>query len=77
MDIQECMIAPIGAPSFREALRYAAETYHNLKAALKSKGLNTAIGEEGGFAPSLSSNEEAIQVMITGSEQAGCKPGRV
>ncbi|HOY09482.1 MAG TPA: phosphopyruvate hydratase [Candidatus Omnitrophota bacterium] len=75
VDIQEFMIAPIGAPSFREALRYAAETYHNLKAVLKSKGLNTAIGDEGGFAPSLSSNEEAIQVIIAGIERSGYKPG--
>ncbi|HPN55879.1 MAG TPA: phosphopyruvate hydratase [Candidatus Omnitrophota bacterium] len=75
VDIQEFMIAPIGAPSFRVALRYAAETYHNLKAVLKSKGLNTAIGDEGGFAPSLSSNEEAIQVIIAGIERSGYKPG--
>jgi enolase len=76
VDIQEFMIAPIGAPSFREALRYAAETYHNLKAVLKSKGLNTAIGDEGGFAPNLSSNEEAIQFIITGIEKGGYKPGK-
>ena len=76
VDIQEFMIAPIGAPSFREALRYAAETYHNLKAVLKSKGLNTAIGDEGGFAPNLSSNEEAIQFIITGIEKGGFKPGK-
>ena len=76
VDIQEFMIAPIGAPSFREALRYAAETYHNLKAVLKSKGLNTAIGDEGGFAPNLASNEEAIQFIITGIEKGGYKPGK-
>jgi len=76
VDIQEFMIAPIGAPSFREALRYASETYHNLKAVLKSKGLNTAVGDEGGFAPSLSSNEEAIQVIIAGIEKSGYKPGK-
>jgi len=76
VDIQEFMIAPIGAPSFREALRYAAEVYHNLKAILKSKGLNTAVGDEGGFAPNLSSNEEAIQFIITAIEKAGYKPGK-
>jgi len=76
VDIQEFMIAPIGAPSFREALRYAAETYHSLKAVLKSKGLNTAIGDEGGFAPNLSSNEEAIQVIITAIEKAGYRQGK-
>jgi enolase len=76
VDIQEFMIAPIGAPSFREALRYAAETYHNLKSVLKSKGLDTAVGDEGGFAPNLSSNEEAIQFIITGIEKSGYKPGK-
>jgi len=76
VDIQEFMIAPIGAPSFREALRYAAETYHNLKAVLKSKGLSTSVGDEGGFAPNLSSNEEAIQVIIAAIEKAGYKAGK-
>ncbi|HUO77881.1 MAG TPA: phosphopyruvate hydratase [Thermodesulfovibrionales bacterium] len=76
VDIQEFMIAPIGAKSFREALRMGAETYHNLKAVLKSKGLSTAVGDEGGFAPNLSSNEEAIQVIITAIEKAGYKPGQ-
>ena len=76
VDIQEFMIAPIGAPSFREALRYASEVYHTLKSVLKSKGLNTAVGDEGGFAPNLSSNEEAIQVIITAIEKAGYKPGK-
>ena len=76
VDIQEFMIAPIGATSFREALRMAAETYHNLKAVLKSKGLNTAVGDEGGFAPNLSSNEEAIQIIITAIEKAGYKAGK-
>jgi enolase len=75
VDIQEFMIAPIGAKSFREALRTAAETYHNLKAVLKSKGLNTAIGDEGGFAPNLSSNEEALKIIITAIEKAGYNPG--
>jgi len=75
VDIQEFMIAPIGAKSFREALRMAAETYHNLKTVLKSKGLNTAIGDEGGFAPNLSSNEEALKIIITAIEKAGYNPG--
>jgi len=76
VDIQEFMIAPVGAPSFREALRYAAETYHSLKAFLKYRGLSTSVGDEGGFAPNLSSNEEAIQSIITGIEKAGYKPGK-
>ncbi len=76
VDIQEFMIAPIGAPSFKEALRYAVEVYHTLKSVLKEKGLNTAVGDEGGFAPDLSSNEEAIQVIITAIEKAGYKPGK-
>ncbi|MDA8423004.1 MAG: phosphopyruvate hydratase [Nitrospiraceae bacterium] len=75
VDIQEFMISPIGAPSFREALRMAAEIYHILKSVLKSKGLNTAVGDEGGFAPNLSSNEEAIQIIIAAIEKAGYKPG--
>ena len=76
VDIQEFMIAPIGAPSFKEALRYAAETYHNLKAVLKSKGLSTSVGDEGGFAPNLSSNEEAIQEIIAAIEKAGYRVGK-
>jgi enolase len=76
VDIQEFMIAPIGAPSFREALRMAAETYHTLKAVLKSKGLGTAVGDEGGFAPNLSSNEEAIKIILAAVEKAGYKPGQ-
>jgi len=76
VDIQEFMIAPIGAISFREALRMAAETYHNLKSVLKFKGLNTAVGDEGGFAPNLSSNEEALQVIIIAIEKAGYRPGQ-
>ncbi len=76
VDIQEFMIAPIGAKSFREALRMGAETYHNLKSVLKSKGLSAAVGDEGGFAPNLPSNEEAIQVIIAAVEKAGYKPGR-
>jgi enolase 1/2/3 len=76
VDIQEFMIAPIGAKSFKEALRMGAETYHSLKAVLKSKGLNTSVGDEGGFAPSLSSNEEAVQIIISAIEKAGYQPGQ-
>jgi enolase len=76
VDIQEFMIAPIGAPSFREALRYAAEVYHTLKGILTSKGLSTSVGDEGGFAPNLSRNEEAIEVIIAAIEKAGYKPGK-
>lgn len=76
VDIQEFMIAPVGAPSFREALRMATETYQTLKAVLKSKGLNTAVGDEGGFAPNLSSNEEAIRIILSAIEKSGYKPGR-
>ncbi len=76
VDIREFMIAPIGAKSFKEALRMGAETYQNLKAVLRSKGLNTAVGDEGGFAPNLSSNEEAVQMIISAIEKAGYRPGR-
>jgi len=76
VDIQEFMIAPFGAPSFKEALRYAAEVYHTLKGILKSKGLSTSVGDEGGFAPNLSRNEEAIEVIIVAIEKAGYKPGK-
>lgn len=76
VDIQEFMIAPVGAKSFREALRMGAETYHNLKAVLKSKGLSTAVGDEGGFAPNLSSNEEAIKIIITAIEKTGYAAGK-
>jgi enolase len=76
LDIQEFMIVPAGAPSFREALRMGAETFHNLKKVLKSKGLNTAVGDEGGFAPNLRSNEEAMEVLMQAIEAAGYKPGQ-
>jgi len=76
VDIQEFMIAPIGAPSFKEALRYAAEVYHTLKGILKSKGLSTSVGDEGGFAPNLSRNEEAIEIIIAAIEKVGYKPGK-
>jgi enolase len=76
VDIQEFMIVPKGARSFSDALRMAAETYHTLKSVLKSKGLSTAVGDEGGFAPNLSSNEEAIKVILTAIEKAGYRPGK-
>jgi len=75
VDIQEFMIMPVGANSFSEALRMCSEIYHNLKKVLNEKGLNTAIGDEGGFAPDLSSNEEAIEVIIEAVKRAGYKPG--
>ncbi len=74
LDIQEFMIAPIGAPTFSEAMRMATEIFHNLKSILKAKGLNTAVGDEGGFAPSLSRNEEALLLIIEAIEKAGYKP---
>ena len=75
IDVQEFMVIPVGAPSFKEAVRIGAEIFHNLKAVLKEKGLNTAVGDEGGFAPNLSSNEEAIVTIISAIERAGYKPG--
>jgi enolase len=75
VDLQEFMILPVGAPSFREAIRYGAEVFHNLAKVLKSKGLATTVGDEGGFAPNLSSNEEAINVILQAIEQAGYRPG--
>jgi enolase len=75
VDVQEFMVLPVGASSFKEALRTGAEIFHNLKAVLKEKGLNTAVGDEGGFAPNLSSNEEAIVTIIAAIERAGYKPG--
>jgi len=76
VDIQEFMVMPVGAPTFREALRMGAEVFHNLKKVLNAKGYNTAVGDEGGFAPNLGSNEEAIQVIIEAIEKAGYKPGQ-
>ncbi|MCU0588118.1 MAG: phosphopyruvate hydratase [Syntrophobacteraceae bacterium] len=76
LDIQEFMIVPAGASTFREALRMGAETFHGLKKVLKSKGLNTAVGDEGGFAPNLRSNEEAMEVLMQAIEAAGYKPGQ-
>ncbi|GIN85393.1 enolase [Heyndrickxia sporothermodurans] len=75
VDIQEFMIMPVGAPNFKEALRMGAEIFHSLKSVLKGKGLNTAVGDEGGFAPNLKSNEEALQTIIEAIEKAGYKPG--
>lgn len=76
MDIQEFMVMPVGAKSFREGLRMGAEVFHSLKAVLKSKGLNTAVGDEGGFASNLASNEEAIKVIVEAIENAGYVPGQ-
>ncbi len=76
LDIQEFMIMPKGAPTFKEALRWATEVFHNLKAILKSKGLATSVGDEGGFAPNLQSNEEAITLIIQAIEKAGYKAGK-
>ncbi|MFL6121657.1 phosphopyruvate hydratase [Actinophytocola sp.] len=76
VDIQEFMIAPIGAESFREALRWGAEVYHSLKSVLKGRGLATGLGDEGGFAPSLGSNREALDLIVTAIEKAGYTVGR-
>ena len=75
VDIQEFMVMPVGAPSFREALRMGTEILHNLKKVLKDKGLNTGVGDEGGFAPNLTSNEEALQVIMEAIKKAGYEPG--
>ncbi|MDB6096298.1 MAG: eno [Francisellaceae bacterium] len=75
IDMQEFMILPVGAPSFSEALRYGVEIFHALKSNLKQKGFNTAIGDEGGFAPNLSSNKEALEVILEAIETAGFKAG--
>ena len=76
VDIQEFMIMPVGAKSFSEALRMNAEIYHNLKALLKEKGLSTALGDEGGFAPNLKCNSDAIEIILEATERAGYKPGK-
>jgi enolase len=75
VDIQEFMLAPVGAASFSEALRWGVETYHALKALLKDRGLATALGDEGGFAPNLPSNEEALALLLAAIEAAGYTPG--
>ncbi len=76
LDLQEFMILPVGAPSFREALRYGAEVFHALKKLIHDKGMSTAVGDEGGFAPNVGSHEEAIQLILSAIEKAGYEPGR-
>ena len=76
VDIQEFMVMPVGAGSFVEALQMGAETFHNLKKVLKAKGYNTAVGDEGGFAPNLTSNEEPVQLIVEAISQAGYEPGK-
>ena len=75
IDFQEFMIMPVGAPTFSEALRMGAEVFHNLRSVLKSKGMSTNVGDEGGFAPNLGSNEEALQCILQAIEKAGYRPG--
>jgi enolase len=75
VDLQEFMLAPVGAKSFSEALRMGTETFHNLKTVLKKRGYSTAVGDEGGFAPSLKANEEALEVLMEAIQLAGYKPG--
>jgi enolase len=75
-DLQEFMAMPVGAPTFAEALRWGAETYHALKKVLKDKGYSTGVGDEGGFAPSLKSNEEAVELIIEAIQKAGYEPGK-
>jgi len=76
VDLQEFMIIPAGAPSFKEALRYGAEVFHHLKKVLDEEGFNTAVGDEGGFAPDLASNEDALKVIMKAVENAGYSPGK-
>ena len=76
VDVQEFMIAPIGAPTFGEALRWGAETYHALKSVLKAKGLSTGLGDEGGFAPDLPTNRDALDLIVEGIQKAGLRVGR-
>lgn len=76
INIQECMIMPVGAKTFKEALRWCAEVFHNLKAILKEKGLATAVGDEGGFAPNLKSDEEAFALIVEAVKKAGYEPGK-
>ena len=75
VDVQEFMLAPLGAVSFSEALRWGTETYHALKALLKERGLSTGLGDEGGFAPNLPSNEEALRLLLQAIDRAGYRPG--
>jgi enolase len=74
-DLQEFMIAPVGAPSFREAVRWGSETYHTLKSVLKGEGYSTGVGDEGGFAPTLKRNSEAIELIVAAIQKAGYRPG--
>ncbi len=76
VDFQEFMILPVGAPTFKESIRMGAEVFHALKSVLSAKGLNTAVGDEGGFAPNLGSNGEALEVIVEAIEKAGYKAGR-
>lgn len=76
VDVQEFMILPVGAPTFAEAIRYGAEIFHELRTVLTEKGLATAVGDEGGFAPNLGSNEEALEVIMTAIKRAGYEPGK-
>lgn len=76
VDFQEFMIVPVGAPTFREALRYGTEVFHSLKSVLRKKGLQTGVGDEGGFAPNLKSNEEALTIIMEACEKAGYMPGK-
>jgi enolase len=76
VDLQEFMIMPIGGRTFKEALRIGAEVFHGLAAVLKKKGLSTAVGDEGGFAPDLKSNEQAVEMVLAGIKQAGYRPGK-
>lgn len=76
LDLQEFMIIPVGAPSFKEALRYGAETFHTLKNIINSRGMSTAVGDEGGFAPKCESHEEAIELILEAVKQAGFEPGK-
>ena len=76
LDVQEFMVMPVGAPSFKEGLRWCAEVFHALAAILKSRGLATSVGDEGGFAPALASDEEAIETILEAVKNAGYEPGR-
>ncbi len=76
VDFQEFMVMPVGAPTFREALRYGAETFHSLRKVLHARGYNTNVGDEGGFAPDLKSNEEALEVLLEAIEKAGFEAGK-
>ena len=76
VDIQEFMIAPIGAKKFSEALRWGSEIFHSLKSLLKSKSLNTNVGDEGGFAPNINNSSEVIETILKAIEDSGFKPGK-